>query len=412
MNSLSSPQEHKSTSAQDRLFACVPRALVLLVCLVLLCSYALSAEITANKMAILNTDQGKVTQFEDGVIITDGGTRITAGKVEFYDQQNMAIIHGGNVSITTPTSNVVAESAQYLIGAKRTYLYRNVLIRQTGRDVRSQALVLDNATDQVTADGALQIVDAAQGIEITGGHGSFNLKTEDGVIGGAPQLKIARASGMTVTSDEMELAQSRRFARALGNVRALTSDAVLTAETLHYFLEQDSAQAFGNPVLTQKDNVVSGDRMSFKFEKNELSRIEVFGQGQGSPRLTQQDNRMQGRRISILFEGGHLSEIHVLGDSLQQPEVRQKSNHAQGDSIAFSFQKGEIEQVRVMGRTTGVFLTDDGDRIEVSGTESLISFKDGEARQVEVSDVRMGRLFRGNPKKPAIERPAPAGGVK
>jgi lipopolysaccharide export system protein LptA len=412
-----------SSSSASPCVGLVRSSLVLAVALL---SGLPAAEITANRMAILNTEQGKVTQFEDGVVIADGGTRITAGRVEFYDQENLAVIHGGSVAITTPTSNVLAESARYLIGARRTYLYRNVVIRQPEREVRSQALMLDNATDDVVADGGLQIDDAKQGIQVAGGRGSFNLKTEDGVIAGSPQLKLARASGMTVTSEVMELTRSRQHARAIGSVRALTGDATLTAETLDYFMEQDSARAFGSPKMVQKENTITGDLMSFRFRQNDLERIDVRGTGANSPRLVQTSrvrparpgaesvevSRMQGRRIALAFAAGHLSEIRVEGDSLLQPELHQKSNRTQGDSIAFRFRDGVVEQVRVMGRTTGTFLTDDGDRIEVSGSESLISFKDGEASQVEIAEVRLGRLFRENPAAQTRESRAPARGVK
>ena len=67
----------------------------------LLPTVAVAAEITANKMAILNTEQGRVTVFEDGVSIVDGETRISASRVEFHDAENRAVISGG-VSIVMP----------------------------------------------------------------------------------------------------------------------------------------------------------------------------------------------------------------------------------------------------------------------------------------------------------------------
>ena len=147
--------------------------------LLVTCHLIHAAEITATKMAILNTDQGKVTEFEDGVVITDGGTKITAGKVDFYDQLNTAWIFGG-VTITTPNSTVTADSARYLLGARQTYLDGHVVIQQEGLRVTSPSLVLDNGRDHVTTTSEIHIWDEKQGFEVAGIGGDYDLKTLEG----------------------------------------------------------------------------------------------------------------------------------------------------------------------------------------------------------------------------------------
>jgi lipopolysaccharide export system protein LptA len=347
-----------------------------------------AAEITASKMAILNTEQGKVTVFEDGVTIVDGGTRITAGKVEFYDAQNRAVIHGG-VSIQTPGSQVTADSAEYLLGARKTYLYRNVTVSQQGLAISGQSLVLDNALDQVQAETEFRVVDAARGIEITGGAGTFDLASESGIIRSSPRLVLQRSNPMTVTGDELELRRAERFARTVGNVTATTSDAVLTCDTLIYFIDQDSARAEGRPVLKQTDNTVTGEQMSFRFVEGDLKRIDVAGK----PRLQQPDGEITGDQVRIQFEKSKLAEIDVIGDSLHQPELKQERNQARGDRIAFHFEDGVVQGISMTGRTHGNYLTEDNDRVEVEGRDSSVMFRDGKPVLMIVADVTDGKLY-------------------
>jgi lipopolysaccharide export system protein LptA len=358
-----------------------------------LATMAMGAEITANKMTILNTELGKVTVFEDGVSITDGATHIGAGKVEFYDQQNMAVIHGGNVNITTPTSSVTAESAQYLIGSKRTYLYRNVVIRQGGFQLNSPSVVLDNSSNEIVATDEVHVVDAERGLEISGGSGTFNLTSQDGTVSGSPRLKVNRSGGMTVSGDELQIRQSSKEAQAIGHVVVLTGDAVLNCDTMWYFMDQDSARASGSPVLKQQENLVTGDLMRFKFAKDSLKQIDVTGE-EHPPKLTQKSDEIVGRAIAIVFEKGKLAEIGIDGDSTRKPQIRQKNNAASGDQIAFHFLDGEIQYVKLIGRTSGTYFTDDEDRIEVAGTETRLYFKAGDAAQIEITDVTNGKLFR------------------
>jgi lipopolysaccharide export system protein LptA len=363
----------------------------------------MAAEITANKMTILNTEEGKVTVFEDGVRIVDEGTKISAGRVEFYDRQNLAVIHGGGLGITTPTANVTADSARLLLGARKTYLYGNVIIRQQALEISSPAIIMDNAANQVQADSHVRIVDAERGIEASGSSGNFNLGSEDGVLLGSPCLVLRRSQEMTVTSDEMYLRGSERLARAIGHVRATTGEALLTCDTMTYFTDQDSAWAKGAPVLTQKENQVTGERMSFRFQGGELERIQVLGSERNPPKLSQKEDEMFGSEITLRFGKGKLSEIAIHGDSAHQPEMHRKADQAKGDSIAFQFQDDEIQSVRLQGRTSGRYFTDDGDRIEVTGTESLIRFKGGNAVQMEIANVPMGKLFRLGSEKPKVE---------
>ncbi|MEO0109089.1 MAG: LptA/OstA family protein [candidate division WOR-3 bacterium] len=353
-----------------------------------------AAEITADRMAILNSEQGKVTVFEDNVTISDGGTRISAGKVEFYDQQNLAVIHGGNVSITTPNASIQAESAEYQLGAQRMFLYRNVLIRHQQLQIAGSALVLDNVASLVSTDAEVQVRDDQRGIFVSGQGGSFDLASEAGMIRGAPRFELLRDSRLVITSDEMYLSSSRNIARSIGNVRANTADALLTADTLDYFIDQDSALARGLPVLTHQENRVTGEQMAFHFAQGELQRIEVRGTSRNCPQLIRALDQLRGEKINIELQDGQLATIDIQGDSLQQPELHRKSNIVRGDRIEFQFHQGELEQLRLLGRTSARYFTDDGDRIEVSGSGTEVRFRDGEAYEVIVHDVPQGRLFR------------------
>jgi lipopolysaccharide export system protein LptA len=353
-----------------------------------------AAEITASRMAILTSEQGKVTVFEDGVTIVDDGTRISAGRVEFYDQQNLAVIHGGPIDIVTPSATVRAESAQYLMGARRLQLYRNVSIRRAGLLITGPSFVMDQASDRLTADAAIVVTDAEKGIEVTGGDAGFDLATEQGVIRSSPRMRLTRGEGLTVTGEEMRIDRAGGLATVLRNVQALTGDAVLQCETLYYLLEQDSALAVGRPLVRQQENRVTGRRMAFRFDGEQLSRVDVRGDRDSPPRLQRRDDEIQGRAITIELAAGKLAAIAITGDSGQRPELKSGRNRASGDQVEFRFTEGEVDSVRLSGTSQGTYFTDDGDRIEAGGSGSVIRFRQGEAREVEISDVAEGRLFR------------------
>jgi lipopolysaccharide export system protein LptA len=367
-----------------------------LLLLALLCTESTAADITANKMAIVNTEQGRVTVFEDGVSIVDGETRISASRAEFHDAENRAVISGG-VNITMPGSQAVADSAEYFPGAGKTYLYRNVTVSREGLVISGQSLEMDNTLDQVLAETEVHVTDAGRGIEIWGGAGTFDLSSQDGTIYGSPRLVLKRASAMTVTGDEMQVHPGRHRARTLGHVRAVTSDATLTCDTLDYFIDEDSARAMGKPVLVQGENTVTGEMMMFHLAEGDLKRISVAG----SPRLVQKEGELKGREVEIRFDKGKLAAIEVVGDSLNQPELKQERNQARGDRIAFAFADGEVQEISMTGKTRGSYLTEDSDRVEVVGRESSVRFRAGRPVLMTVAGVTDGKLFhRIGAKKP------------
>ena len=252
---------------------------------------------------------------------------------------------------------------------------------------------MDNAQNRISADTGVHIVDKSRGLDIKGMRGTFNLGTEEGTISGSPELKVGNDKPMTVTSQEIELSRPRHYALATGDVKAVTQDVQLNCDTLRYFLEQDSALAHGHPVMTQSGNTVSGDGMRFHFDSTNLRRIDVSGDGQ-LPKLVRKQDSLTGREIVIRFQDGRVSSIDVQGDSARQPELHQELNLAKGDSIRFQFRNDTVDMVRIAGRTSGTYFTDGGDRIEVTGTESVIHFEQGEAKLMEIANVTEGRLYR------------------
>jgi hypothetical protein len=150
--------------------------------------------------------------------------------------------------------------------------------------------------------------------------------------------------------------------------------------------------------------------MWFSLDSTDLRQIVVDGTDWHT-RLTRKQDSISGRQIVINFDRSRLSTIDVLGDSDRQPEMHDLANRARGDSVRFYFRDDTMSLARAIGRSSGTFFTDGGDRIEVGGSESVISFRGGAARQVAITDVTDGKLFRhpakDTTKAPKTKNPSP-----
>lgn len=370
----------------------VNRSWIVVLLLLPLMGYA--TEITAERMVILNTEQGKVTLFEENVLVSDGATRITAPRMEFYDQHNRAIIHGGTLTITVSGTTVTAESAEYLVGEKRIRLYRNVVLRKDETVLASPRVVIDIPAERVFAFEGVKINDWRRGIEITGESGDFDLSSQDGSISGAARLEVSQARNLIIASQFLQLSNTEQTALATGGVTADVDDARLTCDTLWYFLDWDSAWAAGAPEVTMQDGRIIGERMDFRFGQNQLEELIVVG-GKTMATLIHKEDRISGRKIAVQFAAGEPAIIQVTGDSALCPAIHRASSHASARGLLMVFDQGEIRQIILSGNSTGSYLSDDGDRIELGGSETRLVFREGGLLRAEVTDVRDGRLLRG-----------------
>ena len=274
-----------------------------------LCLYA--ADIEAGKMEILNTPEGKVTVFKEGVTIIDRDTRITAQNARFYENKNLAIVHD-SVIITNPSAIIKSDTANYYLDVRKTIFKGNVSVTQESLLILAPDLTVDYKRDRASAKNGFIIIEQPNSIQITGKVGEYFLDKEEGMIDSLPHLEVKKNETLQVFSQKLSFKNKAKSALATGSVKAISGKAILTCDTLIYNWERDSGKALGNPILKENNNEVKGRTIYFLVQEGELEQMVIEGEALGNY-YTNQGGKVEisGESLRLFFSEGKTNSITV-----------------------------------------------------------------------------------------------------
>ena len=286
--------------------------LFVLICLLFLLICCLhAADIEAGKMEILNTPDGKVTVFKEGVTIIDRETKITAQNARFYENKNLAIVYD-SVVIINPSAIIKSDTANYYLDVRKTIFRGNVTVTQESIEIKAPELTVEYKKDRASAKNGFIIIEQPNSIQITGQTGEYFLDKEEGMIDSLPYLEIKKNETLQVFSQKLSFKNKAKSALATGRVKAISGKAVLACDTLIYNWESDSGKASGNPILKENDNEVKGRIIYFLVHEGELDQMVIEGEALGNY-YTNQGGKVEisGESLRLFFSEGKTNSIAV-----------------------------------------------------------------------------------------------------
>lgn len=271
-----------------------------------------AADIYAKRMEIVRTQNGQETVFEDSVVITDGDTRISAGRARLNDRQGYAVI-ADSVVIVNPESRVEADSAVYRLEERVMMLFGRVRVEQESLIISAPELRYGVAERKVEAGQGLELAHRQQDFVLRGRHGGYDLRERTGVVDSSPRLTFGEAANeVAVTGSRVLWDGDESRATFLDQVRVNSGRAELDCDTLIYHLRGDSGLALGGPELRDSLSRTSGDSVRVKVRDRALESLTVAGGAVGSYRTEGGDRvEVQGTGIDIRFEHGEAVEVEV-----------------------------------------------------------------------------------------------------
>ncbi len=292
----------------------------------LLFAICYSSDISAPKMEIVETPQGRTTVFPQGIVITDKNTRIIGKKAIFFERENKAKVYD-SLFITTQQLNITADTAYYDFDAKITTLRGNVRVESDTLLINTTLMTFEQGKNFVRAYDNVSIREKLQNIRIMSKTGDYNFTDAVGSVDSFPTLFIERSDTTVVTSNKMILKNRESQFWAIESVSAQTNTSILKCDTLLFFIQEDSGFALGNPRVLDKENWLSGNSIRFYFfnqdsnldiqDQSSLRTIKVFNNAQGKYITDEQGTvRVFGSNLSINYKDGEIDNIWISSDSI------------------------------------------------------------------------------------------------
>jgi hypothetical protein len=289
-------------------------------------SVMFAADISAPKMEILDSPQGRVTVFPQGITITDKDTKITGKNAVFYEKENRAKIYD-SLLINTSQFTITADTAYYAFGEKKTTLKGNVKVESETLRIETPTLTFEQSKNLVKARDGVIIKEKLQNLTIMSKIGEYNFTDALGTVDSSPTLYIERSETTIVHSSKMILKNRQDQFLAIDSVSAKTGKTILKCDTLLFFIKEDSGLALGNPKVLDNKNEIEGKTIKFYFakedsnhtaqDKSSLKNVKVLDAANATY-FTEEGGKLevQGQIFSINYKNGDIDNIHVFGDTL------------------------------------------------------------------------------------------------
>jgi len=271
-----------------------------------------ASRLSAKRMSIERTPQGDATVFRDSVVVTDGGTRITANLARMYEGKGLALLSDA-VHITNPDAEIWADSARYRFSDKLAELFGDVRVRQESLDIRAPKLLYQSKEKMVRADSGLVLENVNRSFRLTGRKGTYDLDRNLGAVDSSPVLTWRRDNDSAkVTSRQMFWYEKESRALAQGDVRLKSGATELECDTVNFFSGPDSGLALGGPRVRDSVSRASGDTMVFQVRNGTLERVTIRNHATGEYRTEGGDSIVvAGRAIELRVAGGTIDKVEV-----------------------------------------------------------------------------------------------------
>lgn len=300
--------------------------LILCVLCVSVAEFLFAADISAPKMEIIDSPQGRMTVFPQGITITDKDMKITGKNAIFYEKENKAKIYD-SLLIISPRFTITADTADYSFAEKKTNLKGNVIVESETLQIKTPFLTFEQGRNLVKAQDGVIIKEKQQNLTIFSKTGEYNFNEALGIVDSFPTLQIERSDTTIVNSRKMILKNRQFQFFAIDSVSAKTGKTILMCDTLLFFINEDSGFALGNPKVLDKQNQISGKTIRFYFsqedsikktqEKSALKTVKIIDAASATY-ITDDGGilQVQGNIISINYKHGDIDNIEVSGDTL------------------------------------------------------------------------------------------------
>lgn len=264
----------------------------------------------------------------------------------------------------------------------------------------------------------------------------FNRQTEFGQLVGNI---VVTKEDQTLTCDSLEVNSREDIFTGFGNVHVWDSTYNLVADTLYYFNQIDSGLAVGSVELTQKNQVVTAQRIEYikatetdgvsyaargavtirEGDRIANSGEAIYDRNQGittlriRPKITENDQTIEGSEIRLHYQDEILKTLYIpaqahalypakgwreardtKSDSVIQKIAVEFMDDMTGSSLRGFFKEGKLDSMRLEGMATTLYhIFEDSvyqGRNEASGDTIVMNFTNSDLEHIFISGGSRG----------------------
>ena len=257
-------------------------AIHLLPALLLVCTGPLAARDQGDRLRLVHADllQQKVA----GELTAVGNVQLQQGKTTI--KCDVATVHddvytlAGSVHIYERERSLTADTVYVYESDKQQVAIGNVRSIREHQVTRADRMTYSDRQNMVLSEGNVVVEDTEDRSFVTGGRGEYWRDQDIGQITVEPVYTQYDSLGealTTITSDTMEIYQTRDLMTARRNVVLTQKATVATCALAEYYKGDNQIHLTGNPEVKKRNQTIAGDTLNLYIKESEIARVEISG---------------------------------------------------------------------------------------------------------------------------------------
>lgn len=200
-------------------------------------------------------------------------------------------------------------------------------------------------------------------------------------------------SGNVLVEQESLVIKAPKLVLEYQKDRALAQNGFVVIEKPHHL---KITGITGQYFLTKEEGII--DSLPYlEVSQNETLTItaqRLFFSAKAKKAIAQGKVRVNTSRATLSCDSLTYDWVKDSASAHQNPALQENKNSLTGKTIYFSILEGKVKEIKIEGDAWSNYYSETGDKVEIKADVISLSFAEGKANSITVSNVNSGKLYR------------------
>jgi lipopolysaccharide export system protein LptA len=297
--------------------------------------------------------------FRDSVVVINPKYTIYSDTLRYNTVTHVAYFIGPT-HIVSDTSTIYCESGWYNTKTNISFLKKNTRIENPMRVLTSDSIYYERETGFGEAFSNITLVDNEQNIILKGNYARINEKQETAILtDSALLIYITRDDSVYIHADTLRSdpdSTGKKEFRLYYKVKLFKSNMQGKCDSLFYSSADSIIRLFYSPVLWSGENQLSSEYIEIHIKNKQVHELHMR---QLAFIVNQEDsirfNQVKGKSMICHFENNELSRIDVFGNGQTVYYAKDKEdiigvNKAESSNLIIFMKDNNVEEIRFINK--------------------------------------------------------------
>ncbi|MBS1765320.1 MAG: hypothetical protein JSS90_10180 [Bacteroidetes bacterium] len=291
---------------------------------------------------VLTSDMGyyfskeKKLTFRKNVVLVHPGYKMETDTLVYYTIPKISEFYGPCYIRSDDSSYIYCENGWYNTITGKSFFSRNAYLQNKEQSLKGDSLFYDNNLQKGEAFSNVLINDTIQKIEVAGDYGYYYRYSGKSFITGHLLMKRAfEKDTLYAHTDTIHIFEDtlkhQKTVYAYHHVRMYKSDLQAVCDSVVYTSADSTMRMYVNPVLWSDKNQLTADSISLVISDKSMEKMYLYNTAFITSREdTIRFNQLRGKNMIGYFDNNNLSRIEVFGNGQSVYYARNKKEQLTG----------------------------------------------------------------------------------